>query len=80
MEEGRAPVMGNRLSQLPDEPTAVSFAWSADDTCVIKLCAYETPFNTTLTLKFDGDQLTLDSEANVAFGPTRFPQLIGRAE
>jgi len=79
-KKGRAPVMGNRLSQLPDEPTAGSFAWSDDDTCVIKLCAYETPFHTTFTLKFDGDQLTLDSEANVAFGPKKRPQLIGRAE
>jgi len=33
-----------------------------------------------LTLKFDGDQLMLDSETNVAFGPTKRPQLIGRAE
>jgi hypothetical protein len=72
--------MGSRLSQLPDEPTAGSFAWTSNDTCVIKLCAYETPFHTTFTLKFDGDQLTLDSEANVAFGPTKRPQLVGRAE
>jgi CubicO group peptidase (beta-lactamase class C family) len=78
--KGRAPVMGSRLSQLPDEPTAGSFAWTSNDTCVIKLCAYETPFHTTFTLKFDGDQLTLDSEANVAFGPTKRPQLVGRAE
>ena len=53
---------------------------SADDTCVLKLCAYETPFHTTLTLTFNGDQITLDSEVNVAFGPTKRPQLIGRAE
>ena len=79
-KRGRSPLMGGRLAQFPDEPTAGSFAWSADDTCVIKLCAYETPFHTTLTLKFNGDQLTLDSEANVAFGPTKRPQLIGRAE
>lgn len=29
---------------------------------------------------FDGDQVTLDSEANVAFRPTKRPRLIGRAE
>ena len=79
-KKGRAPLMGGRLARFPDEPTAGSFAWSADDTCVIKLCAYETPFHTTLTLKFNGDQLTLDSETNVAFGPNKRPQLIGRAE
>jgi hypothetical protein len=46
---------------------------------VIKLCAYETPYHTTLTLKFAGDKITLDSEANVAFGPTKRPQLTGQA-
>jgi hypothetical protein len=79
-KKGRAPLMGGRLAQFPDEPIAGTFAWSTDDTCVIKLCTYETPFHTTLTLNFDGDQLTLDSEANVAFGPTKRPQLIGQAE
>jgi hypothetical protein len=79
-KQGRSPVMGSRLAQMPDELTAGSFAWQSNDTCVIKLCAYETPFHTTFTLKFAGDQLTLDSEAYVAFGPTKRPQLIGRAE
>lgn len=79
-KKGRAPLLGGPLAQFPDEPTAGTFAWSADDACVIKLCAYETPYQTTLTLKFDGDQVTLDAETNVAFGPTKRPQLIGRAE
>jgi hypothetical protein len=79
-KKSRAPLLGGRLAQFPDEPTAGTFAWSANDTCVIKLCAYETPFQTTFTLKFDGDQMTLDSEANVSFGPMKRPQLIGRAE
>lgn len=79
-KKGRAPLLGGALARFPDEPTAGTFAWPADDTCVIKLCAYETPYHTTLTLKFDGDQLKLDSEANVAFGRTKRPQVIGRAE
>jgi hypothetical protein len=79
-KEGHAPIFGGKLAQFPDEPTAGTFAWSADDTCVIKFCAYETPYHTTLKLKFDGAQVTLDSEMNVAFGPTKRPQLIGRAE
>jgi CubicO group peptidase (beta-lactamase class C family) len=76
----RASFLGGRPGQFPDEPTAGTFAWPADDTCLIKLCAYETPFQTTFTLKFDADQVTLNSEANVAFGPTRRPQLVGQAE
>ena len=79
-KKGRAPLMGGRLAQFPDEPMAGTFAWPSDDTCIIKFCAYETPYHLTLKLNFDGDQLTLDSEANVAFGPTKRPQLIGRAE
>ena len=69
MEESAGAVAERgRLAQFPDEPTAGTFAWPADDTCVIKLCAYETPFETTFTLKFDGEHVTLNSEANVAFG------------
>jgi CubicO group peptidase (beta-lactamase class C family) len=77
---GRAPLPGGALARFPDEPVAGTFAWSADDTCVVRHCAYETPFVTTLTLKFDADRVTLDSEANVAFGPTKRPQLVGTVE
>jgi hypothetical protein len=31
-------------------------------------------------LTFEGDQLLLDSEANVAFGPTKRPRLIGKVD
>ncbi|MBM3882726.1 MAG: serine hydrolase [Verrucomicrobia bacterium] len=76
-QRGRASLPGGPLAQFSDEPTAGTFAWSNEDVCVIKLCAYQTPFHTTLTLQFDGDQVTLDNEANVAFGPTKKPRLIG---
>jgi hypothetical protein len=79
-KKGRAPLFGGPLARFADEPTAGSFAWPAEDTCVIKLCAFETPYHTTLKLKFDGEQVTLDSETNVAFGPTKRPQLVGRPE
>src|SRR3989441_2870305 len=79
-KKARAPLLGGRLAQFPDEPTAGTFAWPADDTCAIKLCACETPFQTTFTLKFEGDQMTLNSEANVAFGATKQSELTGRAE
>jgi hypothetical protein len=79
-KNGRRPLFAGTLARFPDEPTAGTFAWSADDTCVIKLCTYETPYHTTLRLKFGGDQATLDAETNVAFGSTKWPQLIGRTE
>ena len=38
------------------------------------------PSGKQILVPIAGDQVTLDSEANVAFGPTRKPQLVGRAE
>ena len=74
---GRAPFPGGRLAQFPDEPVAGTFAWDAEDTAVMKVCAYETPFHWTIKLKFSDDTVTLDSETNVAFGPTKQGTLVG---
>jgi hypothetical protein len=76
--KGRAPFPAGRLAQFPDEPVAGTFAWTADDTAAVKVCAYQTPFNITCRLKFEGDRVTLDREANVAFGPTKHGTLVGR--
>jgi len=57
---------------------AASGAWTATDTFTVKIILYETPFYSTLNFKFDGDRLLIDSEQNVAFGPTKLSQLIGR--
>jgi CubicO group peptidase (beta-lactamase class C family) len=65
---------------LPEQPVAISGAWTADDTFTAKICFYETPFITTARLRFAGDELFFDSEANVGFGPTRQPQLVGKAQ
>ena len=62
------------------EPVATSAAWAGDDTLVVKLCFYESPFHLTLRLRFAGDTVTRDAEANVGFGGTKRPQLIGRKE
>ena len=78
-KKSRAPLFVGKLAQFSDEPTGGAFAWPHDDTCSIKLCAYETPYHTMLTLKFEGDQMTFDSETNVAFGPTKLAKLaVGR--
>jgi CubicO group peptidase (beta-lactamase class C family) len=64
-----------------ERPVASSGAWTADDTYTARLCAYETPFVATLTLRFEGDHLLFDVDYNVALGrtPTHRPQLVGRA-
>jgi CubicO group peptidase (beta-lactamase class C family) len=69
-----------RLRLFSGEPVTGTFGWAADDTLMIKICAYETPFNMTLKLKFEEDAVTLDSHPNVAFRRSSDPQLIGRVE
>ncbi|MCC7377195.1 MAG: serine hydrolase [Verrucomicrobiales bacterium] len=78
-QTGRTPFPAGLLAQFPDEPVAGRFAWVKSDALEIKACAYETPFHVTLRLKFDGDRVSLEREANVAFGPSKFPVLTGEA-
>ncbi|HEY8148324.1 MAG TPA: serine hydrolase [Vicinamibacteria bacterium] len=69
----------DRLLGVPAHPlVAASGAWTVQDTFTVKIAAYETPFYSTLNLRFDGDRLLLDSEHNVAFGPTKLPPLVGQ--
>lgn len=67
------------LSVPVDPLVAASGAWSADDVFNVKLVLYQTPFYSSLTFKFDGDQLLFDAEHNVAFGPTKLQELVGQA-
>ena len=65
---------------VPAHPlVAASGAWVTEDTFNVKLVLYQTPFYSSLAFKFDGDRLVFDSEHNVAFGPTKLPQLVGQA-
>jgi hypothetical protein len=77
---GRGAWRKGRLAfaTFPEQPAAASGAWTGDDIFTAKICFYETPFTVTLGLKFSGEKLSLDSEANVAFGPTKQPQLEGQ--
>ena len=63
----------------PNPEVAASGAWTADSVFTVKLVAPQTPYYSTLTFRFDGDRLLLDSEYNVSFGPTKLPQLEGKA-
>jgi len=66
--------------QFPEQPMAASGAWTEDDTFTAKLCLYETPYVFTIRLKFTGQELQYNAEMNVSFGPTKEPQLTGKAE
>lgn len=69
-----------RALSVPASPLlASSGAWTGEDTYALKLVLYETPYYSTLTFKFEGERVVLDSEHNVWFGPTKQPQLTGQA-
>lgn len=62
------------------QPVAISGAWTADDTFTVKVCFFETPHTLTLQLKFTGEEVRVDSEMNVDFGPTKYPSVIGKVQ
>ena len=67
-----------RFLGMPARPrVAASGTWTADDVFTVKLALVETPFSSTLAFRFDGERLFFDAEHNVAFGPTKLPQLVG---
>jgi hypothetical protein len=47
---------------------STSGGWTAADTLVLKIANHETPYVQTLTLKFSGNQVTVESQFNVSFG------------
>jgi hypothetical protein len=62
------------------QKAAASGVWTTEDTFTLTVCLYETPFVLTLACRFDGDKMSYDRKANVAFGPLEQPQLIGMVE
>lgn len=68
------------LAMFPEQPAATSGGWDGDATYTARVCFTETPFILKLSLKFVGDELQLETESNVGFGPTRQPKLVGKVE
>jgi CubicO group peptidase (beta-lactamase class C family) len=70
----------DKFLSVPAHPLlATSGGWSASDIFQVKILLYQTPYYSTMTFKFDGDRMLLDTEYNVTFGPRNLPQLIGQA-
>src|SRR5262249_50454348 len=55
--------------RLTEQPAAAAGAWTADDTFTARIAFTETPFVVTVRLKFSANEVRLESEANVGFGP-----------
>lgn len=68
------------LGPLPEEPLAASAAWTADDTLTVKVCARETPYQTTFTFRFTGNTVAVQAQTNVGFGNTKTAPLLGTAQ
>ncbi len=68
------------LGGLTSQRVAVCGAWTTEDSFMLTLCRYETPFILTIICRFEGDKLFYDFKVNVSFGPLEHPQLVGIAE
>ncbi len=75
LNSGGPPTLNNN----PPQPVAASGGWMADDTYTVQVCLYETPFIYTFSCRFAEEQVFVDARVNVSFGPTEWPQIVGRA-
>jgi CubicO group peptidase (beta-lactamase class C family) len=64
----------------PSAPVAASGAWADEQTYLLHLWRYETPFREAWRCRFGGDRLRIDRELNVAFQGRPAPDaLVGQA-
>ena len=67
------------LDDNPAEKSALQGTWTDENTFVFKNCYYETPYITTITCKFSGEEVELDMKTNVGFSGGGRVQLKGRS-
>ena len=58
---------------------AAAGAWTSEDTYLLQLLYYTSPFCVTMRCQFVEDRLLFDFALNVGFGPTTFPQIEGHS-
>ena len=68
-----------RWGLMREQPVAACGAWTEQGTFTAKLCFVETPFVTTVSLKFDGNEIRCHSKPNLEFGPKNEFELLGIA-
>jgi CubicO group peptidase (beta-lactamase class C family) len=61
-----------------DEPVAAGGAWTAEDTYEMRVCYYEAVFCPVLSFLYTSDELRLEIEPNVSWGPTTPMTITGR--
>jgi CubicO group peptidase (beta-lactamase class C family) len=55
-------------------------AWTSGDTFTAEICHYQTPYVTTVDLRFSGDTLVLETEDNVGLDGSPLVRLVGTAQ
>jgi len=65
------------IGALKVQPIAASGGWTSEETFTAKICVLQNVQIYTVSLKFSGDELRYNRQANVAFGPTKQRELIG---
>jgi hypothetical protein len=65
--------------QFGQQVMASTGAWTAPDNYCLRMYLYQTPFYLTMNFKFTGDEVVVNSEMNVSFGPSGFPPVKGVA-
>jgi CubicO group peptidase (beta-lactamase class C family) len=70
----------NLLGSESWQNVATSGCWTSEDTIMLTICQYETPYILTISCRFAGERMFYDCKSNVAFGPTERPQLVGTSE
>lgn len=58
-------------------PVVARGAWTDETTYSLRVCLLETPFTPTITLKFSGDDVSVDLRGAIHFGPTERPEVLG---
>jgi CubicO group peptidase (beta-lactamase class C family) len=62
------------------EPVAVTGAWTAPDTFTLDVVRYRTPFASRQIMRFEGDQLTLETQPNLGAAAAIPKPIVGRRE
>jgi CubicO group peptidase (beta-lactamase class C family) len=59
------------------QPVSSSGAWITDDSFLIRIYLYETPYYINYKVTFNAGEVTVDESMNVSFGRSEVPQLKG---
>jgi CubicO group peptidase (beta-lactamase class C family) len=60
-------------------PIVASGAWTGGDTFTMVIRLYRTPFFHTLVYRFTGDEMKIEANVNVSFGPLKAPLIVAHA-